>query len=167
LAQARQVAVLYGVPREVHPIDGLLEEYWRTAGLVDVYEAMCIQLLPRDVVWGVLSIEESSPVDPAGGDSDGESLTPPERKVKAGAGVNIWVKLFNEERDRFSSLGERILKLDLTSRQIELQQSHVAALVGVLLSPELSLSDEQRRVAARMLREMERQPQAIEGTVMA
>src|SRR5262245_2216805 len=46
---ARDTAQLFGVPRQVHPLDGLMEEYWRTAGLIDAYEAMVMQLLPADV----------------------------------------------------------------------------------------------------------------------
>lgn len=161
LANARETAQLFAVPREVHPIDGLLEEYYRTAGLVDSYEAMCAGLLPAEVVEGVISVEETE-----AGASDGgeESLTPPERKVKRGASVNVWVKLYNEERERFSKLGEALLRLDLDSRKIELAQSHVAAMVAVLLSPDLALSDDQRRAAARILRTMD-QKTAIEGSV--
>lgn len=159
--QAREVAQLFAVPREVHPIDGLLEEYYRTAGLVDSYEAMCAGLLPAEVVEGVISVEETE-----AGASDGgeESLTPPERKVKRGASINVWVKLYNEERERFSKLGEALLRLDLDSRKVELAQSHVAAMVAVLLSPDLALSDDQRRAAARILRTMD-QKTAIEGSV--
>lgn len=158
---ARETAQLFAVPREIHPIDGLMEEYWRTAGLVDAYEAMCAGLLPAEVVEGVISVEETE-----AGASDGgeESLTPPERKVRRGAAINVWVKLFNEERDRFSKLGEALLRLDLDSRKVELAQSHVAAMVTVLLSPDLALSDDQRRAAARLLRGMD-QRAAIEGSV--
>lgn len=161
LAHAREVAQLFAVPREVHPIDGLLEEYYRTAGMVDSYEAMCAGLLPAEVVEGVISVEETE-----AGASDGgeESLTPPERKVRRGASMNMWVRLFNEERERFSRLGEALLKLDLESRRVELAQSHVAAMVAILLSPDLALSDDQRRAAARLLRGMD-QKAAIEGSV--
>ena len=160
MAGARDTAQLFAVPREIHPIDGLIEEYWRSAGLVDAYEAMCVGLLPAEVVEGVISVEETEP----GATDGGESLTPPERKVKRGASLNMWVKLFNEERDRFAKLGEALLRLDLDSRKVELAQSHVAAMVTILLSPDLALSDDQRRAAARLLRGMD-QRAAIEGSV--
>ena len=161
LAMARQTAQLFAVPREVHPYVGLMEEYWRTAGMVDSYEAMCAGLLPAEVVWGTQTVEESGAAE---GTDGGESMTPPERKTRSGAAINLWVKLFNEERDRFSRLGAEIIKLDLASRQVEYTQSQVSALVSVLLSPELSLSDDQRRAAARLLRGIEaRTPATIEG----
>ena len=56
MANARETAQLFAVPREVHPIDGLIEEYWRTAGMVDSYEAMCAGLLPAEVVEGVVRL---------------------------------------------------------------------------------------------------------------
>lgn len=163
IEQARQVAQLYSAPRTVHPLDGLLEEYYRTAGLVDSYEAMCAGLTPREVVWGTQSVEDNGSAEGEGDGGGEESLTPP--KVKRGASINLWVKLYNDERDRFASLGERIIKLDLESRKVEYTQNQVAALVAVLLSADLALSSDQRRVAARLLREMDDR-KAIEGSVV-
>ena len=159
---AQDAAALYGVPRDVNPIDGLLEEYARTMGIVEALEAMVAQLSPSEIWWGVQSIEETQ-----AGASDGgeESLTPPERKVKSGASLNVQVKLFNDERDRGVRIAETILKLDLENRRVAIGQSHVAALVQILLSPELGLSDTQRRVAARQLRALDAAQHTIEGSV--
>ena len=154
-------AALYGVPREVDPVVGLMEEYWRTLGLVEALEAMVAQLSPSEIWWGVQSIEESEVSASDGGE---ESMTPPERKVKRGASLNLQVKLFNEERDRSVRIAETILKVGLDSRKVELAQSHVAAIVAILLSPDLALSDDQRRAAARIMRTMD-QRAAIEGSV--
>lgn len=163
LAQARQVATLFGVPRDdVDEISGLTEELQRSAGLIDVYEAMCAQLMPDEVVFGVLSTEETRP---AIGD-DGEDIAPTEVKTRSGAALHVWVKLLNEERDRFTRLCESMVKLNLATRQVEYTQSQVSAMVTMLLSPDLGLSEEQRRVAARMLRGLDA-PVAIEGSVVA
>lgn len=162
LDQAEATARLFGVPREVDPLDGMLECYHRTTGMVDAIEAMCVQLLPQDVVWGVTKRKSvGSAPSGQGGEGDDESLTPPEEE--SAAGVNTWVKLLESWHDRMFSEGERILKLGLDARRFELQASHVAAMVTILLSPDLALSDEQRRVAARMLRVME--SNVIEGSV--
>ena len=148
----QDAAVLYGVPREVDPVVGLMEEYWRTLGVVEALEAMVAQLSPSEIWWGVQSIEESE-----AGASDGgeESLTPPERKVKSGAALNLQVKLFNEERDRSVRIAETILKLDLEGRRVELDQAHLVVLAKVLFSAELGLSQDQLRVVARLLRGVE------------
>ncbi len=163
---ASRVATLFGVPREdVDPISGLIEELQRSAGLIDSYEAMCVQLLPDDVVHGVLSTEESRTVDTQGG---GEDLTPVERKTRRGAAVNTWVKMLDAERDRFIKLCETMVRLDLEGRRMAIGQQQVMALVQMLLSPELGLSDDQKRVAARMLRELDSSPApVIDGEVAA
>ena len=155
MQQAKATARVFAVPREVHPLDGMMECYWRTAGVVDAIEAICSQLLPDEMVWGL--VEEKKIGD--GDGEGGESLTPPERKY--GAGVNTWIKLFAAERDRMFREGEAILKLDLASRQVELAQTQVSALVQVLLSPDLGLSQDQRRIAARLLRGLERAAPAV------
>lgn len=158
IAKARDTAQLFGVPRDVDPITGMLETYHQTMGVLDAVEAMCMQLLPAEVVWGV--VKEKRVGEGEEGADDGESLTPTEREYAPG--VNIWVKLLAEWHDRAFSEAERILKVGLDSRRVELAQSHVAAMVAVLLSPDLALSDDQRRAAARILRGMD-QRAAIEG----
>jgi len=162
MAVARDSAALYGVPRNVDPIDGLMEEYARTMGIVEALEAMVAQLSPSEIWWGVQSIEETEAAASDGGDG---SLTPPERKVKSAAAMNLQVRLFNEERDRAVRIAETILKLDLENRRVAIGQSHVAALVQILLSGELGLNEDQRRTAARMLRMMD--AQAIEGELVS
>lgn len=152
MAQATATAQLFGVPRDVDPITGMLETYHQTMGILDAVEAMCMQLLPAEVVWGVVKEKRVGEGEEGGG--DGESLTPTEREYAPG--VNIWVKLLAEWHDRAFSEAERILKVGLDSRKVELAQSHVAAIVTILLSPDLALSDDQRRVAARILRGMDR-----------
>jgi hypothetical protein len=149
MAQAAATAQLFGVPRDVDPITGMLETYHATMGVLDAIEAMCMQLLPAEVVWGIVKEKRTGEVE-----SDGEDgLTPVEREYAPG--VHIWVKLLAEWHDRAFSEAERILKLNLDSRRVELAQSHVAAIVAVLLSPDLALSGDQRRAAARIMRGMD------------
>jgi hypothetical protein len=149
IAMIQDAAVIYGVPRHVDPVVGLMEEYYRTLGLVEAYEAMVMQLSPSEIVWGVQSVEETEAGASDGGD---DSLSPPERKVKSGAGLNLIVQQLDKERDRSVRIAEIILKVGLENRRVELAQSHVTALVSILLDPELDLSPEQRRVAARRFR---------------
>lgn len=146
MAQAAATAQLFGVPRDVDPITGMLETYHATMGMLDAIEAMCMQLLPAEVVWGVVKEKR---IGEQGGEGD-DNLTPVEREYAPG--VHIWVKLLADWHDRAFSEAERILKLDLDSRRVELAQSHIAAMVSILLSSDLGLTGDQRRVAARMLR---------------
>ena len=159
MAQATATAQMFGVPREVDPITGMLECYHATMGVLAAIEAMCMQLLPAEVVWGIVKEKRVEGEDDGAGS---ESLAPVEREYAPG--VHIWVKLLADWHDRAFGEAERILKLDLDSRRVELAQSHVAVMVAILLSPDLALSEGQRRVAARMLRSMDGQS-AIEGSV--
>jgi hypothetical protein len=163
---ARRVAALFAVPRsDIDPVNGLAEELQRSAGLIDSYEAMCAQLLPDEVVYGELTSEESRPsVD----EKTGDDLAPVELKTKSGASLNIWVRLLNEERDRFAKLCEAMIKLDLDARRLTFQQSQVTAIVQLMLSPELALNDDQKRAASRLLRDLdERHAAMIDGEVVA
>lgn len=160
----RDVADIFAVPREVDPVDGLIDLFQRSMGLVDAYEALASQLSPDEMFWGETSVEETRVM--TGGEGDGgESTTPPERKTKSGPGLNMIIKQYDAERDRAAKLGEAIIKLDLEGRRIDIGQAHVAAMVQIFLDPELGLSEAQRRTAARLLRASERP--AIEGEVAA
>ena len=160
IAHARDAAQLFGVPREQDPITGMLETYHQTLGVLDAVEAMCMQLLPAEVTWGVVREKRVGDAPSGDGEQDGESLTPPEREYAVS--VNIWVKLLAEWHDRAFKEAEAMLRLGLDQRKIEIAASQVAAMVAVLLSPELALTEEQRRAAARILRTMDQQ--AIEGS---
>ena len=157
--QAAATAQLFGVPRDVDPLTGMLETYHQTMGILDAVEAMCMQLLPAEVAWGLTKEKRVGAVD---GQGDGESLTPPEQEY--GPGVNVWVKLLAEWHDRAFKEAEAMLKLDLESRRLSVDASHIAAMVAMLMSPELALTEDQRRAAARLLRSMDQR--AIEGEVV-
>ena len=66
--------------------------------------------------------------------------------------INVWVSMFNQERDRFAKLGIEIVRLGLEARRDEYIRAQVEVFAGVLLSPELALTAEQRQAAGRLLR---------------
>ncbi len=155
---ARHTANIYGIPRHIDPATGLIEEYWRTAGIVAALDAKVASLKEQEIVWGEVEITEGE----LGTNSDGEPKAG--RVVKSRAGLNVWVKLFNEERDRYTGLGERITRLGLEARRDEYIRAQVEVFAGVLLSPDLALTEEQRQTAGRLLRALESQ-KVIEGEV--
>jgi hypothetical protein len=144
---ARRTADLYGIPRHIDPADGLIEEYWRTAGIVAGLEKKVASLPESELTWGVTEVTEGE------GTALDEAGNPVAAKVvKRRASVNVWVRLFNEERDRYSKLGIEIVRLGLEARRDEYIRAQVEVFAGVLLSPDLALSAEQRETAARLLR---------------
>lgn len=161
---ARHTANIYGIPRHIDPGSGLIEEYWRTAGIVAGLEAKVASLQEGDLVWGQVEITEGTEGTEGGTtDTDGEPVKGG-RVVKSRAALNIWVKLFNEERDRYTKLGEAITRLGLEARRDEYIRAQVEVFAGVLLSPDLALTEEQRQTAGRLLRALEAQ-KVIDGEV--
>ena len=144
---ARNMANAYGLPRHIDPANGLIEEYWRTAGIVAGLEAKVASLEEQDLVWGVVEVTE--------GEGSNDDMPVASKVVKKRAAVNIWVKLFNEERDRYSRLGEAIVRLGLEARRDEYIRAQVEVFAGVLLSPDLALTEGQRETAGRLLRALE------------
>lgn len=159
---ARQTASIYGIPRHIDPSNGLIEEYWRTAGIVSGLEAKVASLEEGEVVWGITDISEDD-LGENRTDADGQPVKAG-RVVKSRAGLNTWVKLFNEERDRFRALGSDIMRLGLEARRDEYIRAQVEVFAGVLLSPDLALTEDQRQTAGRLLRALESQ-KVIEGEV--
>lgn len=157
---AQQTANTYGIPRRIDPADGLIEEYWRSAGIVAGLETHVAALRPDELVWGVT---ETTNLPTSSNDDD----TPTGGQiVKSKAVPNIWLKLFNEERDRFAKLGLEIVRLGLESRRDEYIRAQVDAFAAVLLHADLALTDAQRTTAARLLRALET-VNVIEGSVAA
>lgn len=154
---ARQMANAYGVPRHVDPAEGLIEEYWRSAGIVAGLETRVAEIPAEDLVWGITESTNFA----GGEDDDGRPNGGP--MVKSKAAPNIWLRLFNEERDRFAKLGLEIVRLGLEARRDEYIRGQVDAFASVLLHADLGLTEAQRATAARLLRSLE----AVEGTVVS
>ena len=146
----------YGRPRFIDPAEGLIEEYWRSAGIVAGLETRVAEIPADDLVWGV-----TESTNFAGGEDDEGRPSGP--IVKSKAAPNIWLRLFNEERDRFAKLGLEIARLGLEARRDEYIRAQVDAFAAVLLHADLGLSERQRATAARLLRSLE----AVEGTVVS
>jgi len=154
-------AMSFGIPRHIDPADGLIQEYWLCAGLVDFYGARVRELERAaghdGLVFG--TVEQSEELDTGNPgveqDADGNIQTTPslKRKTIRRAVPNVWLTLLNAERDRYTKLGIEITKLGLEARRDEYVRLHVSAFIGVLES--LQLSDEQRATAGRLLRALD------------
>lgn len=144
---AERANKIFGIPRHIDPAQGLIEEYWRSAGLVRAYEAVVMGLKPDALVWGIVERQVTTGTEGGEDGVDGDVA-----RTTARANINTWIKLFNEERDRWTKLGVEIARLGLEARRDEYIRAQVEVFASVLLSPELGLSVGQRRVAARLLR---------------
>lgn len=168
VVKTRDASIDFATPRQIDPADGLIEEYWRCAGLVSYYETKAQELatlkdgtLIFGVVEEVVEREKSSD-DPstvealqALGLADDQGQVETKRKTTKRAAPNVWLQLYNEERVRFAKLGVEIARLGLEARRDEYIRLHMAAFVTVL--DLIELTPEQKLRAATALR-------AIEGT---
>ena len=167
-AAVTKAGQIFGIPRQVDPAQGLIEEYWRTAGLVAAYEQVVAGIPADDLVWGVVervtvARGDAQPsvlaVEPRSGEVEGNGHADPdaaqatvEGRTVHKASVNTWLTLFNAERDRFAKLGVEIVRLGLEARRDEYIRAQVEVFASVLLSPELALTAGQRAAAGRLLR---------------
>lgn len=119
---ARQAVVTYGLPREVAPDVALLEEVHRTAGHVAWLGEVVGQLEQGDVTWGLA--EET---DIPGGEDGGGGVT-----TKHKAGVNVWVKLYQDERRHLASVCRDALAAGIAERQVRLAEQQGALLAGAV-----------------------------------
>ena len=160
-AQTMTAAMSFGVPRHVDPADGLIQEYWLSAGLVDFYGARVREIENAaghdGLVFG--TVEQSEELDTGNPgseqDADGNVTVVPsmKRKTIRRAQPNVWLTLFNTERDRYAKLGIEISKLGLEARRDEYIRVHVNPFVGVLDA--LDLTPEQRAKAGSLLRALD------------
>ena len=154
-------AMRFGVPRHVDPADGLIQEYWLCAGLVDFYQARVREIEHETGHSGLVfgTVEQSEELDTGNpgieADSSGNVTAVPslKRRTVRRAAPNVWLTLLNAERDRYAKLGIEIAKLGLEARRDEYIRLHASAFVAVLDA--LQLTDEQRAIAGRLLRELD------------
>ena len=154
-------AMRFGVPRHVDPADGLIQEYWLCAGLVDFYQARVREIERAaghdGLVFG--TVEQSEELDT--GDPDMEldaqgnvTATPRlKRRTVRRAVPSVWLTLLNAERDRYTKLGIEIARLGLEARRDEYIRLHVNPFVAVLDG--LDLTPEQRAKAGSLLRALD------------
>lgn len=166
MSEIEQSASIFGIARHIDPQQGLIEAYWRSAGIVSELEKRCAALDEQDVFFGVISdrteIERSVDVDgnPIRDDAGVELFTQ-KQKITRGARPHVLVRLFNEERDRFEKLGLEIMKLGLEVMRDQYIAAQVDLFASVLVPADLT--DEQRRIIAEGLRKFGA-PAAIQAT---
>lgn len=152
--KVEEAARVFGVPRQVDPAVGLIEEYWRCAGIVHGLERIVSQLDLDDLHWGKVSevVTTQRAEVPDGREAVEYMSVEVERKTTMGARTNVWVQQFERERDRFAKLGAKIVEIGLEARRDEYVQAQVDTFATVLLADELALTPYQRQVAAALLR---------------
>lgn len=100
------------MPREVHPLTGVMEQYHRYAGQVAYLEARVNELPPEDLFWGVT--EETDRRDPDGEDQL-RTGSAAEFEQKRKAGPNALLEQFDKVQRDYAKLGVDIIKIGVES----------------------------------------------------
>lgn len=149
-AEIVEAARVYGVPREVEPALGLLEEVYRTAGTISWLGDIVAGLEPPDIVFGTTRLERSTGTGTGQRGGDTESTTAV-REAK----LNLWVELLFRERKHFAEVCARAVALGLAGREVQIAEQQgrlVASIVRAILGDEvLALSPAQLEHASEVV----------------
>lgn len=130
-AKAMAVAVVekFGLPREVHPLEAVREELWRTAGAVTFYEEILrsqgAEFGSDGLVWGV--VQE---VDKSSGEHPGVDVT---RAAKP----NVYLQLYRDERAQYFKIAADMVRLGFEEREVRVTEGlgqHMARVLSAVLT---------------------------------
>jgi len=139
--RASKAVANFGLPREIDPKDALLEELYRTAGAIDWIHAQILDLDPEGIVWG--TTEENTI---GSGEWKGTNTT-------EAAAVNVWVQLWQKERDHLVAVSKAAIAAGIEERRVRLAEQQGALLASVIKSilGDLQLTAEQAARAPRVV----------------
>ncbi|GAA0720091.1 hypothetical protein Drose_06360 [Dactylosporangium roseum] len=133
-AQIADLAGRYSVPRTVHPLEGVLEQYHRYAGQVAWLEQRVNELPEESLFWGVESeVDRRSPDG-----EDGEDGVPlrtgsaAEFERKSKAGPNALLEQFDRVQAQYAKLGVEIVRIGLETARDALASKFATNLQRVL-----------------------------------
>ena len=119
LHEAEQAARQLGLLIDISPEQVLLDEVQRCAGMVAFYQRQVEQIAnvsAQDLVWGQTKQK-------IGGDDRGETYE---------AAPNVWLQLFNAERDRLTRVCAAALRAGIEERRVKLAEGQGVLIASVL-----------------------------------
>ncbi len=114
-AAAADLAEKYSVPRDVHPLDGVMEQYHRYAGQVAFLEQQVNGLDPQSLFWGVESETDRRDPDAEPGVPSRRSGQYAEFEVRRKAGAAAVLEQFDRVQREYAKLGVEIIRIGLES----------------------------------------------------
>lgn len=134
LEAAQDAVAKLNLRREVDPHVALLDEVYRASGVVGWLDEKVRGLAPADMVWGVTQQTHKNAAEFPGID------------VTEAAELNVWVKWWQQERDRLARVAKIALDAGVEERRVRLAEQQGALLADVIrrILEDLELSPEQR-----------------------
>lgn len=106
-AEAKEVVRTFGLPQRITPHEALIQEVWRTAGHVHWLGEIVGRLEEQTVIHGVTKTVQMP---------DGS------QRVEARAALNVWVKVYQDERDRLARVSEAAIRVGVAERQVRIAE---------------------------------------------
>lgn len=142
LAEARLAAETLGLLIDISPEQALLDEVQRAAGMVAFYQSRVEEIAEGGVQQLVFGLAKSK----IGGEDGGDTFE---------AKPNVWLELFNGERDRLTRVCTAALRAGIEERRVKLAEQQgilVAAVIRRILT-RLNLSDAQAALVGTVVPE--------------
>ena len=120
--EAEKAVAVYGLAREIEPHQALLEEIHRTAGAVAWLEEIIRDLEKANLTRGVAKAVQ---------------LPDGSRTIETRAAVNVWIQLYQDERDRLVRVAKAAIECGVAERAVKLaekQAEQLAAVVGAIVT---------------------------------
>jgi hypothetical protein len=115
--EAERAITTLGLPRDVEPHQALLEEVHRAAGHVAWLAQVISKLERNQVVHGITRTVQ---------------LPDGSRTVEARAAISVWVKLYQEERDRLVRVAKAAIDAGVAEQQVRLTEAQAQQLAQVI-----------------------------------
>ena len=119
LYEATQAAEKLGTPIDTTPEQAILDEISRAAGMVAYYQAQVETIAETDTTRLVYGVTKSS---------DGPLGTTTTKE----ASTNIWIQLWNQERDRLARVSLEAVKVGIEQRRVKLAEDQGALVAAVV-----------------------------------
>lgn len=113
-----------------HPVTGYLWELRRTVNNILACEDEIAQLSPDTIIWGTTKIEDKVAAVSYG--PDGKPFDGSYRLTVEESRLNMWVRLYGQERDRYTQLVKIGIAAGFEERRIALEEHDVRSLQTVI-----------------------------------
>lgn len=124
---AKQAVATYGLPISIAPQEALLQEVWRTAGVVQYLEGEIRELEPDEVVWG-----QSEEIIEAL-ELDGHTGQANLKRKKISAIPHALIRLYQIERKHLVEVCKTAIACGLAERQVRLSEEYGRLIARVVM----------------------------------
>lgn len=159
---AREAVTQYGLSKVIDPHQALLEEVYRSAGIVDFLQNKIQSMTEEELVWGKVGEELvrerlARPAEDGTGIEILPNVEALERTIKKrmtyASGVNIWLDQYDKERRHLVDVCKTAIQCGVSERLVKLAEQHnmliAATITKTLTDLGIDSADDRVRAALR------------------